>query len=61
MNRRSWMVAVIGLVMIGAAAVTLAWSRTHQKLGLPGIRTAPIAGSRNSRCPLAGFTIHQPC
>lgn len=45
MNRRSLTVLFAGLVLIGSGTAALSWSRSHQKLGLPGIKTSPIPGS----------------
>ncbi len=45
MNRQKWLILLAGLVLIGGTAGTLSYMRKHQKLGLPGVKWAAIAGS----------------
>lgn len=47
MNRRKWIVAVVALALVGATAGVLTRLRANQKLGQPGLRTRPLAESRN--------------
>jgi hypothetical protein len=45
MNRQRWLLLTVTLVLIAGAGVLLNQLRTHQSLGLPGVKTSPIAGS----------------
>lgn len=45
MNRQKLIVLVAALALIGGTAGILARAQTHQRLGPPGIKTAPIPGS----------------
>ncbi|HWY76041.1 MAG TPA: exosortase-associated EpsI family protein [Verrucomicrobiae bacterium] len=45
MNKQKLIVLVAALALIGGTGGILARARTHQRLGLPGIKTAPIPGS----------------
>jgi len=47
MNRQKPILFVIVLVLIGATAGMLAHAKSNQKLGLPGVKTRPLQGSRN--------------
>jgi hypothetical protein len=47
MNRLKPILFVIVLVLIGAAAGVLAHAKSSQKLGSPGVKTRPLAGSYN--------------
>jgi len=47
MNKQKWMVFVTALVLIGGTAVVLARLKSNQKLGQPGVKTVPLAGSEN--------------
>ena len=47
MNPRKWILAVVALLMIGSTAAVLVRLKSHQRLGQPGVRTAPLAGSKN--------------
>jgi hypothetical protein len=47
MNKPKWILAVMGLVLIAGTAVVLLQFKAHQKLGQPGVRTRPVANSRN--------------
>jgi hypothetical protein len=47
MNKQKLIVFTIALVLIGGTAVVLARLKANQKLGQPGVKTAPIAGSQN--------------
>lgn len=38
---------IITLVLVGGTAAVLAQARLHQKLGLPGVKTRPLAGGGN--------------
>ncbi len=41
------MFAVVGLLLIGGGGVLLNQFKAHQKLGQPGVKTRPLANSRN--------------
>jgi hypothetical protein len=45
MNKQKWIILLVALAMIGGAAATLIRLKAGQKLGSPGIKTAPIADS----------------
>ena len=45
MNGKKLILAVIALLLMGSAAGVLAHLRTHQRLGAPGVKTQPTAGS----------------
>lgn len=47
MNRLKPVLFVIVLAMIGLVAGALSHAKANQKLGLPGVRTRPLAGSHN--------------
>ena len=47
MNRQQWIFVAVGLLLIAATAGALAHLRGNQKLGRPGVKTRPIAESRN--------------
>ena len=47
MNSRKWLLFVVALLMIGSAAVTLVRLKSHQRLGPPGVKTIPLAESKN--------------
>ena len=47
MNKTKWLFAVIGLLLIGGSAVVLLQFKAHQRLGAPGVKTRPLANSRN--------------
>jgi hypothetical protein len=47
MNRQKVILAISVLALIGATAGVLAHARSNQRLGAPGVKTAPLAGSRN--------------
>ncbi|MBI3850112.1 MAG: exosortase-associated EpsI family protein [Verrucomicrobia bacterium] len=52
MNRQKLIVFGTGLLLIIGTAVVLAQFKVHQKLGRPGVKTSPLAGSRNLRIDL---------
>ena len=45
MNKQKWIILLVALAMIGGGAGTLSRLKKSQRLGLPGIKTAPIANS----------------
>src|SRR5712671_4115178 len=45
MNRKNTIILATALLLIGGTAGLLANLRTHQKLGLPAVRTTALAGS----------------
>ena len=47
MNRQKIILFLTVLALLGATAGVLAHAKASQKLGLPGVKTAPLAGSRN--------------
>jgi hypothetical protein len=47
MNRQPILLAITVLALIGATAGLLAHARSNQKLGAPGVKTGPLAGSKN--------------
>jgi hypothetical protein len=47
MNRRQIIPFLTVLVLIGATAGVLAHAKSSQKLGAPGVKTGPLAGSQN--------------
>ncbi len=47
MNRTKWILAVVTVLLIGSTAVLLARYKSMQRLGNPGVKTQPIANSKN--------------
>ena len=47
MNTRKWLLSVVALLMIGSAAGILVRLKSHQRLGQPGVKTIPLAESKN--------------
>src|ERR1700744_2473958 len=47
MNRQKYILAGVALALMTAAAVFLFHLKAYQKLGEPGVKTRPIAGSKN--------------
>jgi hypothetical protein len=47
MNRQKIILALTVLALIGATAGVLAHAKSNQKLGAPGVKTGPLAGSQN--------------
>jgi hypothetical protein len=47
MNRQKIILFLIVLGLIGATAGVLAHAKSNQRLGAPGVKTAPLAGSQN--------------
>lgn len=47
MNRTKWILALVTVLMIVSAAGVLARFKAIQRLGEPGVKTRPIAGSKN--------------
>lgn len=45
MNKQKWIILLVSLAMIGGAAAALTRLKAGQRLGSPGIKTAPIANS----------------
>ncbi len=45
MNKQNWIIFALALALIGFTGVGMHRLKTHQTLGLPGIKTAAIAGS----------------
>src|SRR5439155_22586886 len=44
-SQQNWLFLVIALVLMASAAALLNQLHTHQRLGLPGVKTSPIPGS----------------
>jgi hypothetical protein len=59
MNRKTLVLLMVALSMIGATAATLTQLRANQKLGRPGVKTSPLADSSRLQVDmpvdLAGF------
>lgn len=47
MNRLRTTLFITVLALIGATAAALAHAKSYQKLGLPGVKTRPLPGSKN--------------
>lgn len=47
MNRTKWILTLATVLLIGSTAVVLARIKSVQRLGEPGVKTRPIAGSHN--------------
>src|ERR1035441_4369367 len=47
MNRQKTILFLLVLALIGATAGLLAHAKSNQKLGLPGVKTAPLSGGQN--------------
>jgi hypothetical protein len=47
MNREKIVLALVVLTLIGTTAGVLAHAKSNQKLGAPGVRTGPLADSKN--------------
>jgi hypothetical protein len=47
MNRQKIILALTVSVLIGTTAAVLARAKANQKLGAPGVKTGPLAGSQN--------------
>jgi hypothetical protein len=47
MNRQKIILSIVVLALIGATAGVLARAKTHQRLGEPGVKTRPLATSKN--------------
>jgi hypothetical protein len=58
MTRQRQIFAAVALAMMAAVAALLLHTKAHQKLGLPGIRTSPIAGSQRLDIELPEKVLH---
>ena len=47
MKDRKIILVMLALLMMGGGAGLIAWMKANQRLGNPGVKTAPIAGSKN--------------
>jgi hypothetical protein len=45
MNRRTWILGIVAMALIGGTAGLLGNLRAHQKLGPPGVKTSPLLGA----------------
>jgi len=52
MKSKKWIALVMALVLMGTGAASLAWLHDHQKLGAPGVKTSPLAGTKNLQVEL---------
>ncbi len=51
-NRSKWLLFIVALLLIGGTAGALSRQRAHQKLGPPGVKAHPLAGSENLQVDL---------
>ena len=58
MTKQKWILAVVTLLMIGGASGMLVRLKANQKLGEPGIKTEPLAGSKNLHVVLPEWVLH---
>jgi hypothetical protein len=47
MNRSKIILGTLVILFVGLTSVILASAKSHQRLGAPGVRTRPLAGSKN--------------
>jgi hypothetical protein len=47
MNRQKWVIFGAALVLMAGGVALLGHLRSHQRLGMPGVKTTPIAGGAN--------------
>jgi len=52
MKRSQWLVLLVALALMAGTAAALTRIKTHQKLGLPGVRATSIPGSLNMKLEL---------
>jgi hypothetical protein len=52
MNKQKWIISILALGLMGGAAALLAHFQMHQKLGVPGVKTSPQAGTGRLRVEL---------
>jgi len=52
MNRQRLILLAVVLGLIGTTAVGLLWLQQNQRLGLPGVKTQPVAGKGGVEIPL---------
>ena len=57
MNHKNWSLFLVTLALIGGTAFGLNRLRTHQRLGAPGIKSSPIAGSRRLNLYLPQYVL----
>jgi hypothetical protein len=57
MNRQKIILAAVALLMIGGASSLLVRLKANQRLGEPGVKTQPLAGSRNLRVLLPEWVL----
>ncbi len=58
MTKQKWILAAVTLLLIGGAAGMLVRLKTNQKLGVPGVKTEPLAGSKNLHVLLPEWVLH---
>ena len=44
---KRWVIFIAALALIGGTGWVLSGLQRHQRLGLPGVKTSPLSGSRN--------------
>jgi hypothetical protein len=52
MNKQKWMILIVALCLMGAAAGLLTRLQANQKLGRPAVKTSPIPGSQRLQVEL---------
>jgi hypothetical protein len=52
MNKQKWIILIAALGLLGGAAALLDWLRPNQRLGLPGVKTSPLAGTQRLQVEL---------
>ena len=57
MKNQKWIIFFVAFVLIAGAAGTLAWLKSHQKLGPPGIKAVAIPGSVQMKIDLPAYVL----
>jgi hypothetical protein len=57
-TKQKLMLAVVTLLLIGGTAGLLVRLKANQKLGEPGVKTEPLAGSKNLHVRLPEYVLH---
>jgi len=57
-KNQKWIALFVVLILIGGTAGALAWLKTHQKLGRPGIVATPIPGEVRMKIDLPGRVLN---
>lgn len=61
MKRQNTLLLLVTLVLIGATAGVLGYTRTHQTLGAPGVKTGPLPGSNRLEVELPSKVLDYHC